>query len=50
MDTTTGIDKRTKQLIFLLEAQLFHGLTRKEALAIAADEIDTLYDRVETIK
>jgi hypothetical protein len=43
--TTTTLNR----MIFIVEAQLFHGLTRKEALALAADEMDTLYDRVETI-
>ena len=40
---------RTKQLLFLLEAQLFHGLTRKEALMLWNDGIDTLHSMVENI-
>jgi len=34
--------------LFLLEAQLFHGCTRKEALMLWNDGIDTLYDSVES--
>jgi hypothetical protein len=34
--------------LFLLEAQLFHGCTRKEALMLWNDGIDTLYDCVES--
>lgn len=49
MDTATGLDKRTKQLLFLLEAQLFHGLTRKEATMLWNDGIDTLHSPVENI-
>ena len=37
------------KLLFILEAQLFHGVTRKEALMLWNDGIDTLYDRVENI-
>ena len=43
------LDKRTKQLLFLLEAQLFHGLTRKEAVMLWNDGIDTLHSVVENI-
>ena len=46
--TQTTTDTASK-LLFLLEAQLFHGLTRKEALMLWNDGIDTLHDRVETI-
>lgn len=49
MDTTTGLDTRTKKLLFLLEAQLFHGLTRKEATMLWNDGIDTLHSSVENI-
>lgn len=35
-----------EKLLFLLEAQLFHGCTRKEALMLWNDGIDTLYDTV----
>jgi len=35
--------------LFLIEAQLFHGVTRKEALMLWNDGIDTLHTRVETI-
>jgi hypothetical protein len=38
----------TEKLLFLLEAQLFHGCTRKEALMLWNDGIDTLYDSVST--
>ncbi len=48
-ETKTTIDKRTKQLLFLLEAQLFHGLTRKEAIMLWNDGIDTLHSQVENI-
>lgn len=37
----------TEKLLFLLEAQLFHGCTRKEALMLWNDGIDTLYTSVE---
>ena len=49
MDTTTTLNIRTKQLLFLLEAQLFHGLTRKEAVMLWNDGIDTLHSMVENI-
>ena len=39
----------TDKLLFLLEAQLFHGCTKKEALMLWNDGIDTLHDRVETL-
>ena len=42
-------NNRTNQLLFLLEAQLFHGLTRKEASMLWNDGIDTLYSVVENI-
>ena len=38
---------RTNQLLFLLEAQLFHGLTKNEALMLWNDDIITLHDSVE---
>lgn len=44
-----SFNNRTKQLLFLLEAQLFHGLTRKEALMLWNDGIDTLHSVVENI-
>jgi hypothetical protein len=47
--TPATLDTRTKQLLFLLEAQLFHGLTRKEAVMLWNDGIDTLYSVVESI-
>lgn len=37
----------TSKLLFLLEAQLFHGCTRKEALMLWNDGIDTLHTSVE---
>lgn len=49
METATGLDNRTKKLLFLLEAQLFHGLTRKEAVMLWNDGIDTLHSAVENI-
>jgi hypothetical protein len=49
MDTETTFDNRTKQLVFLLEAQLYHGLTRKEAVMLWNDGIDTLHSTVENI-
>ena len=45
----TVLNNRTKKLLFLLEAQLFHGLTRKEATMLWNDGIDTLYSEVENI-
>lgn len=45
----TKTDKRINQLLFLLEAQLFHGLTRKEAVMLWNDGIDTLHSAVENI-
>jgi len=47
--TPATLDTRTRKLLFLLEAQLFHGLTRKEALMLWNDGIDTLYSVVESI-
>ena len=44
-----SLDKKTTKLLFLVEAQLFHGLTRKEALMLWNDGITTLHDRVESI-
>jgi hypothetical protein len=38
----------TDKLLFIVEAQLFHGCTRKEALMLWNDGIDTLYDSVST--
>jgi hypothetical protein len=43
------LDTRTRKLLFLLEAQLFHGLTRKEAVMLWNDGIDTLYSVVENV-
>jgi hypothetical protein len=40
----------TEKLLFLLEAQLFHGCTKKEALMLWNDGIDTLYGSVENIR
>jgi hypothetical protein len=45
----TTTHNTTEKLLFLLEAQLFHGCTRKEALMLWNDGIDTLYDSVESI-
>ena len=38
-----------EKLLFLTEAVLFHGCTRKEALMLWNDGIDTLYSVVESI-
>lgn len=48
MPTQTIPDTFISKHLFLVEAQLFHGLTRKEALMLWNDGIDTLHDRVET--
>lgn len=45
---TPTLSKTTEKLIFIIEAQLFHGCTRKEALMLWDDGIDTLYDSVST--
>ena len=45
----TKTDKRINKLLFLLEAQLFYGLTRKEAVMLWNDGIDTLHSEVENI-
>ena len=42
-------DNTTSKLLFLIEAVLFHGCTRKEALMLWDDGIDTLYSVVESI-
>ena len=47
MTTTTKQNKNINKLLFILEAQLFHGCTRKEALMLWNDGITTLHDRVE---
>lgn len=47
--TKATLDKTTNKLLFLIEAQLFHGCTRKEALMLWNDGIDTLYGSVESI-
>ena len=46
MQPTQTTPDTTAKLLFLLEAQLFHGCTRKEALMLWNDGIDTLYDTV----
>ncbi len=43
------LDNTTNKLLFLAEAVLFHGCTRKEALMLWDDGIDTLYSVVESI-
>jgi hypothetical protein len=48
MPTQTIPDTFITKHLFLIEAQLFHGLTRKEALMLWNDGIDTLYDSVST--
>lgn len=49
MQPTQTTSNTTAKLLFLLEAQLFHGCTRKEALMLWNDGITTLYGRVESI-
>ena len=44
---TVSVDT-TDKLLFLLEAQLFHGCTKAEALMLWNDGIRTLYGTVET--
>jgi hypothetical protein len=39
-------ERRLAKLLFIVEAQLFHGLTRREAVMLWNDGIDTLYDTV----
>ena len=46
--TPSTIPDTTEKLLFLTEAVLFHGCTRKEALMLWNDGIDTLYDSVST--
>ena len=46
---TQTLDKTTTKLLFLIEARLFYGLTKQEALMLWNDGIDTLYNKVETI-
>jgi len=41
-------DNTTDKLLFLLEAQLFHGCTRQEALMLWNDGITTLHTSVES--
>ena len=47
--TQTTPDTFIGKHLFIIEAQLFYGLTRKEALMLWNDRIDTLHTRVETI-
>lgn len=49
MPTQTIPNTFIARSLFIVEAQLFNGLTRKEALMLWNDGIDTLHDRVETI-
>jgi hypothetical protein len=44
-----SFNNKANKLLFLLEAQLFHGLTRKEAVMLWNDGIDTLHSVVENI-
>ena len=46
MQPTQTTPDTTSKLLFIVEAQLFHGCTRKEALMLWNDGIDTLYDTV----
>jgi hypothetical protein len=47
--TPSTIPDTIEKLLFLTEAVLFHGCTRKEALMLWNDGIDTLYSVVESI-
>ena len=49
MTTETKQSNTIAKLLFIIEAQLFHGCTRKEALVLWADGIDTLHSVVESI-
>jgi hypothetical protein len=49
MSSTKTSPDTTDKLLFLLEAQLFHGCTRKEALMLWNDGITTLHTSVESI-
>ena len=44
----TTFSNTTNKLLFIIEAQLFHGCTRKQAVMLWDDGIDTLYDSVST--
>jgi hypothetical protein len=48
MISTKTSHATTDKLLFIIEAQLFHGCTRKEALMLWNDGITTLYGRVES--
>ena len=48
MSNLLTLDDTTTKLLFLLEARLFHGLTRSEALMLWNDGIDKIYDSVST--
>ena len=41
------LNKTVNKLLFIVEAQLFHGLTKNEALMLWNDDIITLHDSVE---
>ena len=46
MQPTQTTPDTTSKLLFIVEAQLFHGCTRNEAVMLWEDGIDTLYDTV----
>lgn len=51
MAVPTQTSPRTAaKALFIIKARLFHGLTRKEALMLWNDGIDTLYTKVESIR
>jgi len=45
-----SLDNATSKLLFIVEAQLFHGCTRNEAMMLWEDGIDTLYDTISEEK
>jgi hypothetical protein len=48
MTTETKQNNTIDKLLFIIEAQLFHGCTRRQAVMLWDDGIDTLYDSVST--
>jgi len=42
------LNKTVNKLLFIVEAQLFHGLTKNEALMLWNDDIITLHNSVES--
>ena len=46
---STQTSSTSAKLLFIVKARMFHGLTRKEAIMLWDDGIDTLYTKVESI-